>query len=55
LKKDLNQIQRLCDKLDGDIGNGFEGSTEIRSRIDHIDEGHDREEIDNVSYININL
>jgi hypothetical protein len=51
LKKDLNQIQKLCEKLDNDIGNGFEGSTEIKARIDRIDEdNNDHEEIDNVSY-----
>ena len=51
MKKDLSQIQKLCEKLDNDIGNGIEGSIEIKARIAHIeDNNNDSEEIDNVSY-----
>jgi hypothetical protein len=50
LKKDLSQIQKLCDKLDNDIDNGFEGSTEIRTRIAQTDDGHDPDETENVSF-----
>lgn len=49
MKKDLNQIQKLCDKLDNDIDNGFEGSTEIRTRLAQIDDSQDRDEADDVS------
>ena len=51
MKKDLNQIEKLCEKLDNDIGNGFEGIAEIKARIAHIEgNSNDSEEIDNVSY-----
>ncbi|CAB4434531.1 unnamed protein product [Rhizophagus irregularis] len=48
LKKDLNQIQKLCDKLDNDIDGGFEGSTEIRTRLAQFDNSQDRDEADDV-------
>lgn len=49
MKKDLNQIQKLCDKLDNDIDGGFEGSTEIRTRLAQFDNSQDRDEADDVS------
>ncbi|CAG8648310.1 10569_t:CDS:10 [Cetraspora pellucida] len=51
LKKDLEMAIKLSEKLDKDVDNTMTGSQHIKQRLILIDDGHRREEINNVKRI----